>query len=308
MNTNLTHTIDPSKEPLLRSLLESAAYSFAPADHAFWRARDGRTTITFYRSGKLLIQGESPEAAATLLADAGLLTQTSNPLPKQPSEPPAPQLTPTIDPAFPTWIGTDESGKGDYFGPLAVAGVLVTKETALELTRLGVRDSKQLSDTAIRTLAPAIKIICPHSVATITPREYNGLYPRMRNLNRLLAWGHARVIEVILSNHPCSHAITDQFGDERYLNDALLEKGRQITLIQRAHAESDPAVASASILARESFLKGLETLSLKYQIELPKGASQSVIEAGREFVSRHGKGKLKEVAKLHFATTQQLLG
>ena len=288
MNRNLSYKIDPSKEPLIGALLDSASYSFASAAHAFWRASDGQTTITFYESGKLLLQGEATDTAATLLTDGGI-------------------LDPTRDPAYLTWIGTDESGKGDYFGPLTIGGVLVTRQTHRELLRLGARDSKQLSDSTIKTLAPQIKQICPHSVATITPREYNDLYPRMGNLNRLLAWGHARVIEVLLSNHSCSHAITDQFGDEKYLKAALMEKGRQITLIQRVHAEDDTAVASASILAREAFLKGIKSLSLKYQIDLPKGASHGIIEAGQRFVARNGKGKLKEVAKLHFVTTQQVL-
>jgi ribonuclease HIII len=87
-----------------------------------------------------------------------------------------------------------------------------------------------------------------------------------------------------------------------------MEKGRQIMLIQREHAEDDPAAASASILAREAFLQGLASLSLKYRIKLPKGATQGMIETGREFIRKHGKGKLKEVAKLHFGTTQQVLG
>lgn len=299
MNKNLTYNIDPFKEPLIRSLLDFTGYSLTPADHAFWRARKGRSTLTLYRSGKLLFQGDSPEEPASLLVNAGLLAQ--------PVESPAKQASHLPAQSFPTWIGTDESGKGDYFGPLTIAAVLVTIATAKELLHLGVKDSKQLSDPTIRTLAPQIRTLCPHSIATITPKEYNGLYMRMKNLNRLLAWGHARVIEVILSNHPCSHAITDQFGDEKYLRHALLEKGRQITLIQRPHAEADPAVASASILAREAFLIGLSALSLKFEINLPKGASHRIIEAGQLFVARNGKAKLKEVAKLHFATTRQIL-
>ena len=287
-STNITYEIDPAKVLLLRTLLESAGYSFASAPHAFWTASDGHTTITFYKSGKLLLQGEATEAAANLLTDAGIAQQAR-------------------DPAFPTWIGTDESGKGDYFGPLTIAGVLVTRENHRELLRLGVKDSKRLSDTAIKTLAPQIRNLCPHSVATITPREYNGLYLRMRNLNRLLAWGHARVIEVILSNHSSGHAITDQFGDETYLKAALMEKGRQITLLQKPHAEDDPAVASASILARDAFLNGIESLSSKYHIDLPKGASTGIIETGQAFVARHGKAKLEDVAKAHFVTTQRIL-
>ena len=136
MNRPLTYEIDPAKEPAIRTLLNSAGYSFAPADHAYWRASDGQATLTFYKSGKLVLQGEATEAAVNLLIDAGIAR----------ADPAANQRS-----SIPTWIGTDESGKGDYFGPLTIGGVLVTSDTAKELLRMGVRDSKQLSDSTIKT-------------------------------------------------------------------------------------------------------------------------------------------------------------
>src|SRR5688572_6484780 len=139
-------------------------------------------------------------------------------------------------------IGIDESGKGDYFGPLVIAAVFVDATTQEELTLMAVRDSKKISDGRILELAPDIKTICPHSVIAIGPQKYNELYGKIRNLNRLLAWGHAKALETLLERVSCERAISDQFGDERLILNALQEKGRRIVLEQRTKAESDLAV------------------------------------------------------------------
>ena len=142
-------------------------------------------------------------------------------------------------------IGIDESGKGDYFGPLVVAAVFVDATTQNELALMAVRDSKKISDSRILELAPDIKTICPHSVIVIGPQKYNELYLKIKNLNRLLAWGHAKALETLLDRVSCERAISDQFGDERLILNALQEKGRKIVLEQRTKAESDLAVAAA---------------------------------------------------------------
>jgi ribonuclease HIII len=206
------------------------------------------------------------------------------------------------------WIGTDESGKGDYFGPLVAAAVYLTPELAADFSSSGVKDSKKLSDSRVASLSSLIKKKAPHSVVVIGPRRYNELYERIKNLNRLLAWAHARAIEnLLLEDVPAERAVSDQFGDVAYIESALLKKGRTISLEQRHKAEDDPAVAAASILARAEFLRRLSNLSEKYAIELPKGASEKVIDAGLEFISRHGKEALSEVAKLHFKITNFIL-
>ena len=130
-------------------------------------------------------------------------------------------------------IGTDESGKGDYFGPLVAAGFFLADGQEEVVRALGVRDSKTLSDRRCRAIAETLRGAYPHSVVSIGPEKYNELYAKMRNLNRLLAWGHARVIENILERVPCGRAVTDQFGDAKYVLNALLKKGRAIELIQR---------------------------------------------------------------------------
>ncbi|NOS77208.1 MAG: ribonuclease HIII [Nitrospira sp.] len=204
-------------------------------------------------------------------------------------------------------IGIDESGKGDYFGPLVIAAVFVDAVTQSELTLMRVRDSKKISDGRILEMAPDIRSICPHSIVAIGPQKYNELYAKIKNLNRLLAWGHARALENLLDKVSCGRAIADQFGDKRLILNALQAKGRTIALEQRPKAESDMAVAAASILARAEFLIRLKRLSEEVGTTLPKGASAAVELAARMVMKKHGQERLGHVAKLHFKTTQAVL-
>ncbi|MBU1339383.1 MAG: ribonuclease HIII [Acidobacteria bacterium] len=204
-------------------------------------------------------------------------------------------------------IGTDESGKGDYFGPLVAAGVFVPEGQDDVLRELGVRDSKKISDKRVREIAETIKLGFVHSVVAIGPDKYNSLYEKMRNLNRMLAWAHARVIENILAEVDCGQVVTDQFGDEMFVRNALMKKGKDIELIQRTKAEDDPAVAAASILARAEFLKRLYFLGQDAGMDLPKGASNLVEEAACRLVREKGENALALYAKLHFKTTKKIL-
>ncbi len=204
-------------------------------------------------------------------------------------------------------IGTDESGKGDFFGPLVVAGFFLPEGQEGVLQELGVRDSKKLSDGRVLEIARSLRQGYKSSVVAIGPERYNALYRNLRNLNRLLAWGHARVIENILAEVNCDVAITDQFGDERFVREALLKKGKNINLIQKTKAEDDLAVAAASILARAHFLYKLKDLSEEFGVELPKGASPLVEEAGLKLVKKYGPEILEKVAKSHFKTTEKIL-
>ena len=204
-------------------------------------------------------------------------------------------------------IGTDESGKGDYFGPVVIAGVYLPDGQAEVLKEFGVKDSKRTSDNRARELAEVIQRGYAHSVVSIGPERYNELYSRLGNLNRILAWGHSRVIENILERVNCRLAITDQFGDKAFVLNALMKKGKRIELVQRPKAEEDMAVAAASLLARAEFLKRLHFLSQDIGLELPKGASVLVEEAGLKLVKLHGPQALEKVAKTHFKTTARIL-
>ena len=204
-------------------------------------------------------------------------------------------------------IGTDESGKGDFFGPLVVAGFFMPEGQEGALRELGVKDSKRTSDNRCREIAAVLRSGYVCAVVAIGPERYNELYGKFRNLNRLLAWGHARAIENILERVDAGRAVTDQFGDESLVRDALMKKGRAIELVQQPRAEEDPAVAAASILARAEFLDRLRSLSREAGVELPKGAAPVVEEAGVRLVRALGPDALGRFAKLHFKTTARVL-
>jgi ribonuclease HIII len=203
-------------------------------------------------------------------------------------------------------IGVDESGKGDFFGPLVIAACFVGPEHLAELE--GVKDSKKLSDAMSHRLAIKIKAICPHSIIAIGPEKYNELYAKFKNLNTLLAWGHARSIENVLEIQPSNLVISDQFAaGGAAVKRALFEKGKSIEFRSMVRAEADVAVAAASILARSEFVRRLERLGQEFEIELPKGAT-NVIPTGKRFVAKYGPDALKKVAKMHFKTSGQVLG
>jgi ribonuclease HIII len=215
------------------------------------------------------------------------------------------------------WIGTDESGKGDYYGPLVGAAVLVDEQTATLLEELGVKDSKKLSDSRVHKLAAQIRQVCGKraTVVVIPPERYNALYEQFRaeskNLNTLLAWVHTRALEDILSEFPQKRitVLVDKFADESYIQSKLLEKGRQtdLNLVQLPKAEANIAVAAASVLARAQFLRWLERLSRQHGVDLPKGASDPrIVQVGKQIVARSGEDGLAKVAKLHFRTTKKI--
>jgi ribonuclease HIII len=183
-------------------------------------------------------------------------------------------------------------------------------QNGLQLQALGVRDSKQLSDAKILSLAEEIKKICHghgHIVA-YRPERYNQLYQETPNLNQLLATAHAQVI-ASLQKRTASHlALVDQFSSEPLVLAALCKMNCQITVEQRPRAEDDIAVAAASIIARATFVRQMEELSQSIGVELPKGASSPmIVTVGREIVAREGRDALGKVAKLHFKTTQEIL-
>ena len=211
------------------------------------------------------------------------------------------------------WIGTDESGKGDVFGPLVVAAVAVKPDTVAALTGIGVKDCKQLSDKRAGELAGQIRRICAgqYQELLLLPERYNSLYAAMKsegkNLNHLMASAHARALEDVLEKVPCRFAIADQFADVRFVESRLMARGRAIVLVQKPRAEQNIAVAAASVLARDAFLRNLALLSQRFGLELPKGAGSQVNEAIPRFVAAHGKAALKEVAKIHFKTFEGVL-
>ncbi len=205
-----------------------------------------------------------------------------------------------------THIGTDESGKGDFFGPLVIASAMVDEKNAKYFLDLGIKDSKKLSDKKMLTLAVEIKKNVPHSIIAISNQKYNELYSNMKNLNKLLAWGHARAIENILEHSTCEYALSDKFGDESLIKSALMKNGRTIRLEQMCKAESDIAVAAASVLARATFVQKMQDMENTYGVKFQKGCSGLVKDAAKIFIEKYGKDRLKEVCKAHFKTYNEL--
>ncbi len=204
-------------------------------------------------------------------------------------------------------IGSDEAGKGDYFGYLVVAAVQVDDNTTQKLKKLRVRDSKLLTDNAAITLSEKIKKICKYDIVMISPEKYNQIYRKTKNLNKTLAWAHARAIEnVIAEPEQIEYVLIDQFGSKHHIEKALMRKGRSIRVIQRTHAERDIAVAAASILARATFLQTLKGLGKKYNTRIPKGSAH-VKDMARVLVEKYGEKILDKVAKRHFKITKQIL-
>ncbi len=207
-----------------------------------------------------------------------------------------------------SYIGTDESGKGDFFGPLVIAGVYAGKNEIQKLRSIGVRDSKEIPHNQIADLAKKIKLIAGDgfNIVVINPERYNQLYTEFKNLNMLLAWGHARVIENILEKKSAAEVISDKFGDESLILNKLQERGKQIKLHQFTKAERYTAVAAASIIARDRMNKWFDDESRKLKFIIPKGASEAVLQTAAKIKSEFGEEELKKFVKLHFKSINKL--
>jgi ribonuclease HIII len=295
-----THPLTTSQAATLRTLLEELGYEFSPKPYTLFFANKNKLSIAVYEKGpKVLVQGKGVEQFVQFELEPKILGEAKLGY----EEVHSPEM---FEPHF----GIDESGKGDFFGPLVIAGVYVDKRIARQLIDAGVQDSKRIgSDARIRSLADAIRrtTIGLTDKVLIGPAAYNRLYQSFGNLNSLLGWGHARVIENLLEKKAeCPRALSDQFADARVIERALLDHGRKIRLEQRTKAESDIAVAAASILAREAFIGWLEEQGKKLGVRLERGVSAGVKEVARKLAEKHGSGILREVAKVHFKTAHEV--
>ena len=297
-----THTapLTSGQAGKLRQVLEEQGYEFESKPYMLFSARKNKLNLAVYEKGpKVVIQGKGIEEFITFVLEPEILGEAKFGY----EEVHSPEL---FEPHF----GIDESGKGDFFGPLVIAGVYVDPGLARTFRDAGVQDSKAIgSDKKIRALAAAIRQSgAPNSVVTIAPPRYNDLYRKIGNLNRLLAWGHARVIENLCEVCPaCPRALSDKFADVQVLERALMEKGKKIQLDQRTKAESDLAVAAASILAREKFIDWLAAAGKEAGIELPRGVSAAVKAAAGRIVEKSGPGGLESFAKTHFKTAAEIV-
>jgi ribonuclease HIII len=294
MTNSFTATIDLSLAEKIQEDLLNQGFKFSTPPYTIFSAQKQGVSCTLYASGKLVVQGKEKEEFITFYLEPEILQKLSFSYPE-------------IEVDMESRIGVDEAGKGDFFGPLCVAGIQADEEAIKSLLAIGVKDSKKMTDSAVRTMAKKIKERCPHTVITISPKKYNELYENFHNLNHLLAWGHSTVIAELIDKTSCRNVLIDQFASEHVVINALKKKNVSANLKQRTHAERDPVVAAASILARAGFLEGLERLSEKHHVTLPKGAGVPVLQMGVRLVQQHGKEILEDIAKLHFKTTLQVL-
>lgn len=263
---------------------------------------DGVNVAYYPKRGRLLVQGKNAEEFVNELLPLAVPTSRS-----AAGQKPVPSGKTDMRPHF----GIDESGKGDYFGPLVIAGVYSNEETAPQLLAAGCRDSKLISDdNKIHEIAEKVKRIpgVAWEIVCIGPKRYNELYADFKNLNRLLAWGHSRVMAALHEQVPtCPRALSDQFANPRVLQLALRKMGVPIQLEQRTKGESDIAVAAASILARDRFVQWMREAAAAAACDLPLGCAPHVEKAARKFILRHGAERLGDVAKLHFKVTARVM-
>jgi ribonuclease HIII len=304
--TSYTCKLTDEQAATLKSCLEARNYSFREVPYARFAGEKEKTNVVFYESGKLVVQGKGAQEFVEFVLEPEVLKQARLGY----------EAVLNPDLLLPR-IGVDESGKGDFFGPMCVAGVYVNETVINAWKEAGVRDSKNISsDKKISDLAELIRKT-PGCVTTVVPignEAYNRLHAKMRSVNAVLAWGHARVIENLMGqrhrmNPPPVRAISDQFASSKnVVEKALMSLGRDLELVQRHKAEEDLAVAAASILARDEFVKRLTALGKEFDVELPKGAGANVDATAKAFLSKHGVEALTKVAKMHFRTALRAQG
>ena len=291
-----TTSLTAEQATKLHALLQELGFEFSPKPYTVFFGQKNKLSVAVYEKGpKALIQGKGVEEFVQFELEPKILREAKLGY----EEVHSPEM---FEPHF----GVDESGKGDFFGPLVIAGVYVDRGIARKLMDTGVQDSKRVtSDARIRALADSIRKTSMglFEVVLIGPAKYNELYEKFGNLNKLLAWGHARVIENLFAKKPdCPRSLSDQFADARLIEQSLLRHARKIEIQQRPRAESDIAVAAASILAREAFINWLEREGKKLGLRLERGVSPAVKATAEKIVQEKGPEGLRQVAKVHFRT------
>lgn len=300
MTNSFTYKLTPAQQDDLATLLGGSTYIPENVPHTRIAVSIKDCRINLYNSGKLLVQGKAAQEWITFTLETEILKEAK--LGYEDFHDPE---------AFQPHMGIDESGKGDFFGPLVIASAYVNEDLVGKLREMGVRDSKKISsDNVALNMARDIRKLLGDRCAMVTigPRSYNRMYAKIRNVNKMLAWGHARAIENLLEKVPdCPRALSDKFGPTHQIERALMDKGKKIRLDQRTKAESDPAVAAASILARAGFVHALKQMGKSRGFEVPKGASEKVRREAEKLVANDGPAVLLDTAKCHFQTTDKVL-
>ncbi len=305
-NTNRTNyvcNLDAAQRHQLYRILRHKGWTLDRVEHSEWRARQEKTTVVAYESGKVVIQGKGTPELVRYTLEPEILKEARFGYEDVHLKQESPEM-------FEPHAGVDEAGKGDYFGPLVIVAVYVDPDSAHALARLQVADSKSIkSDKRVCEFAEQIRETLGqnYDCIPIGPEAYNRNYEKMGNVNRLLAWGHARALENLLEKVPeCPRAVADQFATASTLRNALLTRGQRIELTQVPRAEADIAVAAASILARAEFVERLKKLGERAGVTLPKGAGPGVDKVASQIMADQGEHQLAKFAKMHFRTTEKV--
>lgn len=269
--------------------------------YAIFQAQEEDTVITLYESGKAMFQGTSADVDAAMWGT--ILDNTKEKKEEQKKK----------DQKYHNCssVGSDEVGTGDYFGPIVVTAAYVKKEDVERLEKLGVGDSKKITDEKIKKITPELIKIVKYRSMILTNKEYNEKYTKDINMNKIKAILHNKVLYQLMTEEKpdVDYIVVDEFAREKryyeYL-EGIPNIQRNITFMTKAE-DKNLAVASASIISRYIFLKEFDKLCDSIHIPLPKGAGRDVDEIGEEVVEKYGEEKLKEIAKYNFKNTDRIL-
>lgn len=300
--TSYTHPISSLQADTLKNILNEQGFVFSEKPYTLYSGahKTKKVNVSVYTSGKLLIQGKGTCEFLEFVLEPLVFKKISmgyeNVIIEQ---------TKTNE-IYEEKIGGDESGKGDYFGPLVIAAAYLKKENLAKIRELQVQDSKKITDKKINSIYPKLIKHIDFEVVVIMPEKYNQLFDSMKNLNKILAWGHAAAVEKLSKKVNCSNILIDKFAKEYLIENHLKNKIPNLKLKQQTKAESDAAVAAASVVARYHYLLRLKELGEKFNLVLPKGAGKPVDEAGRNILKTNTMETLSKIAKIHFKTTQKI--
>ena len=279
--------------------------------YALFQADDGDTVVTLYESGKAVFQGKDADLASqywieTEKINAGTVHYTNS---DEKGKKEKKEIKKDMKLYNATTIGSDEVGTGDYFGPIVVTACYVNKENKDFLEKLGVRDSKKLTDEKILEIVPKIVRVIPYNTVILNNKEYNSRYSSNINMNAIKAIMHNKVLSNISKEHnDFEYAVVDQFTYPNAYFSYLKNCSnifRNITFLTKAE-DQVLSVACASIISRYVFIKEMAKISKELGILIPKGASTAVDEVALKIASEKGFDVLTNYVKLNFKNTEKV--
>ncbi len=298
--TSYTHPLTLEQVKLLKAVLTELNFDWVERPYTIYSAKKGKLNVSVYEKGpKVLVQGSETEDFVRFNLEPQILGEAKLGYEK------------VHDPQqYLPHFGIDESGKGDFFGPLVIAGAYTDEAIVDQLVKLGVKDSKQVNSAQkIRAISTKIKRVAgfKYQIIFISPQRYNELYAKFNNLNSMLAWGHVKVMQELQKQCPqCKDSLSDQFAKPYVIESMAKRMGVEgINIRQRTKAESDIAVAAASILAREAFIDWMDKTSQELEVKIPLGAGAGVKEIARDIQARQLM-PLEQLVKTHFKTYKEL--